>query len=893
MPIVTIYHRNGEIRETRPIENGMINGVVKRYSEDGKLVREIPYVDGVKHGVKKQYYPDGTIKAEIPYEGGSIHGLKKRFNKHGILFESIRFNQGNYVDRVFYDSDLASGLTEEEKAEKVQQDNLFKEATSIFIKGFENGSILDESDRGEACNPKKVIYDDEESVGEVLERPKEKRIVDPQVESFTHPEENGRFLKERIDRGVIVGNSDFTSETVTSFEITYFKGTNQESAASPSKRPAKENPITVWIEKGDGVEFKTRVWIRNGKWFGRFITSKNVSWEHYMWVLFQKFNVLEWNSDRGIDTNPEEYGSIRIYSKEHEKNLSWTHQKPQNWDEFLTFFNRFFGKNTRTSFEEGFFLTKEQVSFLDNGGAIKDFCDAKYNLQNLQKPDDIFYPKDTMPCKCPCCGGETDYKNYQNHAKRFCHKCYANVCTKFPLPANLELSDFVSSIRIEFATDLYFTKSTVGSVLTISKDDQLQAQYTHLENGEWEKFSNNHISENTWRDSLEILFNKAFCHEWAQAYQTYDEDNDDEKSYNWGVLRIDLNYPRLGFKKIQSFWSGKEPPYWNVAIECVQSFIEKLKEVSPILNEPVGKIPDISIISRECGPDEFIDERDGNIYKTVKIGGQIWMAENLRYAPPQRDDDVLPRSLLISEEIRKRNIVLDICKSELIESEQSNSKYHHSFRSYKELEEDIKFYKSYISKTEKNLNPLGDGIKLGRLYTWISANDLSWKCLDDQDQVPPEIYEAMNSTHWQGIAPKGWRIPSREDFEQLYVYCTSHSQNKTAVSMKSKSGWVAAHKKLGSGGTDEFGFCALPSGFCSTHQGKVGDIDLGLCAMYWTCSPEATPEESYLTANACYWEIEHRLPNLYPMRDIYEEEHFHEEAVCKDTYMAIRCIKNE
>lgn len=154
------------------------------------------------------------------------------------------------------------------------------------------------------------------------------------------------------------------------------------------------------------------------------------------------------------------------------------------------------------------------------------------------------------------------------------------------------------------------------------------------------------------------------------------------------------------------------------------------------------------------------DARDGQVYKTVKIGTQTWMAENLNYDP----GDV---SGMGSD-----------AWSGCYDNESANcSKY-------------------------------------GRLYTWEVA-------MDNADCAYGKTCNAIlnPTTPVRGVCPSGWHLPSHREFEELINYIdpsfgyghTVDAHSSTAGHyLKSKSGWNS-----NGNGTDAYGFSALPGGIRS------------------------------------------------------------------------------
>jgi uncharacterized protein (TIGR02145 family) len=103
----------------------------------------------------------------------------------------------------------------------------------------------------------------------------------------------------------------------------------------------------------------------------------------------------------------------------------------------------------------------------------------------------------------------------------------------------------------------------------------------------------------------------------------------------------------------------------------------------------------------------FTDQRDGKIYKTVKIGRQIWMAENLNVSI-FRNGFLLPEVRSSEEWIK------------------TGSKYKPAWCHYNNDPENGRFY--------------------GKLYNWYAVND------------------------HRNLAPEGWHVPEEAEWKELTDY---------------------------------------------------------------------------------------------------------------------------
>jgi uncharacterized protein (TIGR02145 family) len=184
--------------------------------------------------------------------------------------------------------------------------------------------------------------------------------------------------------------------------------------------------------------------------------------------------------------------------------------------------------------------------------------------------------------------------------------------------------------------------------------------------------------------------------------------------------------------------------------------------------------------------DTPLTDIDGNVYPTVKIGEQVWMAKNLevtRYA------DGTPIPYIPEDEW------------------------------WDSLRVDEKGFCYYMNST-RNLDTYG------ALYSWSAA-------VNGQDSIDPEVQPI------QGVCPDGWRLPSDGDWKKLELYLgmspqeTDHKSWRGRIGGKLKSTGIDHWLMPNEGATNETRFSALPAGD-RFPRGEY--FNLRYSTFYWTSS---------------------------------------------------------
>lgn len=161
----------------------------------------------------------------------------------------------------------------------------------------------------------------------------------------------------------------------------------------------------------------------------------------------------------------------------------------------------------------------------------------------------------------------------------------------------------------------------------------------------------------------------------------------------------------------------------------------------------------------------FTDKRDGEVYRYTTIGDQVWMAENLRYDAP-----------------------------------------------YSMCCNDTEFLKQYCELIEYNCETEACCREsmcnlFGRYYSII-----------ENGKAIGKIDEVLADT----ICPKGWHIPTKDEWEKLEKNLIVSGENNTTVASRIKSSdssffvisrnWPNEYDKMDAG-TDDCALRSIPSGY--------------------------------------------------------------------------------
>ncbi len=188
-----------------------------------------------------------------------------------------------------------------------------------------------------------------------------------------------------------------------------------------------------------------------------------------------------------------------------------------------------------------------------------------------------------------------------------------------------------------------------------------------------------------------------------------------------------------------------------------------------------------------CKPEEenpvketgTVTDIDGNIYQTIKIGNQWWMAENLRVT--RYNDSSLITQLTI------------LSNPDTIWANRTTEAY---------------------CNFDNNYNPV-----YGLLYNWYAVSES------------------------RKLAPAGWHIPADDEWKELELYLGMSQENTDKLNWRgnNEGDKLKAEGPLGWSfyenvwGTNESGFSAL-GGCCCVFNGYFGNPGLQSTGFWWSSS---------------------------------------------------------
>lgn len=171
---------------------------------------------------------------------------------------------------------------------------------------------------------------------------------------------------------------------------------------------------------------------------------------------------------------------------------------------------------------------------------------------------------------------------------------------------------------------------------------------------------------------------------------------------------------------------------------------------------------------------------DGNYYNTIKIGTQIWMAENLK-ATKYADGTAIP----------------------LVMGESNWDALVSTSKAYCWYNDDIANKAIY-----------------GALYTWAAAMNGASSTTNNPSGI-------------QGVCPTGWHLPSDAEWNQLINYLGGISVAGGKLKEIGTTHWTSPN----TGATNKTGFTALPGGI-RYFNGTI--IHLGNFGFWWSATEESS-----------------------------------------------------